>query len=251
MRLSIKEHIKRLVADIADSGFCRHIFRLRSTSSVCLMYHNIGHDPKSSDRWTLSIDKFMNQIATLEEMGFEFVAPCQLLLGSDRRCCITFDDACIGSSIAFDFLLSRQIPFTIFVPSELLGKPGFLSSKYIRDISTSSLVTIGSHTMSHPDRLDMQPAASQEAEIGGSKVSLESLVGKKIDAFSYPHGRFSSETILIAKKCGYKYCFTSALRGITKKTDAYAIPRIEIWNTDNYRIFIQKIRGSWDWLSLF
>ena len=251
MRSSLKEYIKRRIADIFDSKWIRYVLRFRSTSSVCLMYHNVAPDAKSSDRWTLSINKFMDQIAILEEKGYEFVAPDQILFGSDRRCCITFDDACMGSSLAFDFLLAKQIPFAIFVPLELLGKPGFLSGEYIKDISTSSFVTIGSHTISHPEKLDLQPAALQEAQIGGSKLSLESLLGKEVYTFSYPHGRFSSETILITKKCGYKYCFTSALGRISQKTDAYAIPRIEIWNADTNRTFIQKIRGSWDWLSLF
>ena len=251
MRLSLKETIKIWLSNIYDLSVLRFVLKRRSVSSICLMYHDITSEIVSTNRWTLPIKSFINQISILENEGYKFVAPSEILLGSDYQCCITFDDACMGASLAFDFLLSREIPFTLFVAIDLLDKPGFLSSKYIKSLSISSLVTIGSHTNSHPERLDMQSLAIQKEEIGGSKVSLESLTGQNIEFFSYPHGRFSAETILISKECGYKYCFTSILGGISQATNPRAIPRIEIWSRDTNRIFIQKIRGSWDWLNWF
>lgn len=71
------------------------------------------------------------------------------------------------------------------------------------------LIEIGSHTCTHAV-LSHCTSAQQLGEIATSKKILEERLGRRVDAFCYPHGRpqdFTAETQSIAADCG----FTSAV----------------------------------------
>lgn len=71
------------------------------------------------------------------------------------------------------------------------------------------LIEIGSHTCTHAV-LSRCTSDQQVSEIATSKKILEERLGRRVDAFCYPHGRpqdFTAETESIAAACG----FTSAV----------------------------------------
>ncbi len=107
-----------------------------------------------------------------------------------------------------------------------------MTSGELKQFAANPLVTIGSHTITHP-RLSLLDPRAQEIEMKQSKLQLESLLGKEIDLFSYPHGgktAFDLNAKQNAKQIGYQYAF-AAYNGVhTNSSDCFEIPRIHIGN---------------------
>lgn len=69
----------------------------------------------------------------------------------------------------------------------------------------SELIEIGSHSSTHAV-LSRCTSAQQLNEIANSKKTIEERLGRRVDAFCYPHGRpqdFTAETQSIAADCGF------------------------------------------------
>jgi peptidoglycan/xylan/chitin deacetylase (PgdA/CDA1 family) len=88
------------------------------------------------------------------------------------------------------------------------------------------LITIGSHTMSHPI-LPTLPSAAVEREIAESRTALEGELDRPVTYFSYPNGFFHEPSYRAAKR-NYRAAF-SAHAGVLKgpmANDLYCLPRI-------------------------
>lgn len=96
-----------------------------------------------------------------------------------------------------------------------------LSQEEIKQLSDE--FEIGGHTFSHPMDLKLLSEQEQRVEIELNKDFLEHIIGKKIEWFCYPRGRYNETTIKILKEIGVKYARTT-LVGNTKEPE------------DNYRI---------------
>ncbi|HZX59393.1 MAG TPA: polysaccharide deacetylase family protein [Mucilaginibacter sp.] len=77
-----------------------------------------------------------------------------------------------------------------------------MTTEQIRELSASSLVTIGSHGYYHNDlaRIPVQDAAS---EMRHSKQFLENIVDKPVSSFAFPYGTYTRRTVDEAKNAGY------------------------------------------------
>ncbi|WP_226663731.1 polysaccharide deacetylase family protein [Microbulbifer aggregans] len=64
------------------------------------------------------------------------------------------------------------------------------------------LVTIGSHTLSHP-RLSQLTLDEARREINQSKFRLEEKLGSRINHFSYPYGDYSRDVVELVMEAGY------------------------------------------------
>ena len=74
-------------------------------------------------------------------------------------------------------------------------------------VSRDPLVTIGSHSMSHPNftRITDEEARRQLSE---SKSRLEAVTGLDVSAFSFPHGAYTQTSLTLARDCGYLRIYT-------------------------------------------
>lgn len=119
-----------------------------------------------------------------------------------------------------------------------------MSSEQLRKLSRSSLITIGGHTVTH-SCLAYQSLKEQKYEIEQSKDTIEDIIGKELEVFSYPFGQgedFTDETIKIALQSGYKKVF-AAFPGITNMQfrNGY-IPRINIGQESEFDSSIRLLR---------
>lgn len=101
-----------------------------------------------------------------------------------------------------------------------------MTADEIRHIANHPLVSIQSHTLTHPI-LTSQPEELMKKEIKESKERLEKLTGQRVDFFSYPNGSFSKREVEFARSV-YKMAFTTELHHITYNDDILALPRIEV-----------------------
>ncbi len=121
-----------------------------------------------------------------------------------------------------------------------------LTVEQVKNIASNQLVTIGSHTVSHP----ILPTCDQEKatfEIKKSKEILESWLNKKVDSFAYPNGSFTDREIEILKEAGYDIAFSTKSYYLTPKhiTDIYSLPRFEIFEKASFSENICRMAGVW------
>ena len=119
-----------------------------------------------------------------------------------------------------------------------------MSSDQLKKVSTSPYITVGGHTVTH-SCLAFETTDEQEYEIRESKETIERIINRTLDVFSYPFGQvddFSNQTIRIAKRYGYKRIF-AAFSGITNDNyiDGF-IPRINIGQEKDYLESIRQLR---------
>lgn len=102
----------------------------------------------------------------------------------------------------------------------------------INKMSGDEIVTIGSHTITHPDLTKLR---EEDAfyEINESKKRLEEVITKKVEHFAYPFGAVTDREFRLAKKAGFKTLATVLRWPICyRKTRSDALPRIGVVHND-------------------
>jgi peptidoglycan/xylan/chitin deacetylase (PgdA/CDA1 family) len=91
------------------------------------------------------------------------------------------------------------------------------------------LITIGSHTISHPI-LPTLSGAERKCEIRDSRQILESKLGRTVDSFCYPNG---SENSAVADEVSrtYRFAVTTQIGFATSGTNLFRLPRIPAADT--------------------
>lgn len=97
-----------------------------------------------------------------------------------------------------------------------------MTAEQIKKMAQSPLVTIGSHTYTHAD-VTVRPLEEAIEEMRFSKEWLENTTQKKIDAFAFPYGVYTPETVNAAKSTGYRYLLPCELN---KEADAH-LPELQ------------------------
>lgn len=116
----------------------------------------------------------------------------------------------------------------------------------IKKMDFSELITIGAHTVSHRSlgNLDYN---EQEEEIIDSIKKLETIVGHKIEVFSYPFGKrhdYTNETVNILKRNGIKKSATTEIINLNYSNRLFEIPRVSVCGDMNIEDFSNKINYS-------
>jgi peptidoglycan/xylan/chitin deacetylase (PgdA/CDA1 family) len=92
-------------------------------------------------------------------------------------------------------------------------------------------MTIGSHTITHPNLPNAGLAAARE-EIVGARRRLEHEIGAAVTMFSYPNGGadryFTPELKELVREAGYAAASTSRNAFAGPGSDLFALERIEV-----------------------
>jgi len=197
-----------------------------------LMYHSLGTPPVETPQVEKEI--FKQQLRYLKEHGFKVILVEELAESIKKRkierkvVAITFDDGYKNNLEAAELLKEFGFPATIFVIVNKINEEGYLGEEDLKYILANTPVNIGSHTLNHK-YLPSLSLFELEKEIFLSKKILENMLGREINAFSYPLGGFNREALKIVEKAGYKCGFTTN-RG--KGKNIFALKRIKITNND-------------------
>jgi len=163
-----------------------------------------------------------------------------------REIVITFDD---GNETYLQYalpILERyQIPSANFLIWNNLeqGEHGSMSLEDAKRLSAHPLVTLGSHTLSHPNLLEVSEASAKK-EIFESKENLEGAFHQEVGYLSYPGGHCNQEIIGLAKEAGYRLAFTTSrkrLGGLPETT--YSLTRMKVTPQQNLFVFWLNISG--------
>jgi peptidoglycan/xylan/chitin deacetylase (PgdA/CDA1 family) len=125
-----------------------------------------------------------------------------------RRVVLTFDDAWADNHAnALGPLSSHRLPATLYVPSRLLGKPGYMTRTQLLEMAAGG-VTIGAHSRTHADLRACGPG-ELEREVKGSKEDLEDLLGRPVTSFAYPTGLLNEEVVAAVAAAGFGSAVTT------------------------------------------
>ena len=180
-----------------------------------LMYHYVGENiPGQSlirKKLTINPKIFEEQLKDLTGAGYEYYFAADMpdiisgrLKPGKRSIILTFDDGYKDFyTLAFPLLKKYRAKATVFVITNTIGGQAYLDSAQIKELISSGLVEIGSHTLDHV-ALKEKPLLEQKRQIEESKIFLEKRFNIKINAFAYPYGSFSEETVKLVEAAGYK-----------------------------------------------
>ena len=175
---------------------------------------------------------------------------------------ITFDDAYISvAENALPELAARGFHSTIFVPVGSLGRrPTWpmehdsldsdeivMSAERIATLP-SSLVTLGSHTNTHPhlSRMDRDHA---RREIEGSRSKLQELAAHDIRLFAFPYGDYDASVVELCRNAGYDYVFTTTPHVVDTTSSDFVRGRVKVEPFDGPLEFFLKYNGAYAWVS--
>lgn len=202
-----------------------------------LMYHQIGENVKPNQYGIfVSAKNFEEQMKYLKSAGYTPIHFDEFhkIKNIKKPIIITFDDGLRNNMIAYDILKNLEDntfkpKATIFMIGSRIGRSQYLTEEQIKEISDSGIISIQSHTMTHPFFNDKENTGSIDLteEIRGSKLLLEEITGKKVTAFAYPYGSYNSKVIDEVKKY-YDYAVTTKSGIANTKDNSYELVRVRV-----------------------
>lgn len=221
---------------------------------VILNFHGIPDAHRSN---------FVRQLESLRRAGRVLPSFYQgsLPLGK-QNVAITFDDAYVSvAENAIPELAARGFHSTIFVPVGSLGShPAWQMENSSLDsdeivmsaelISTlpSSLVTLGSHSITHPHLSRMDPDDARN-EIEGSLHKLQKLAAQEIRLFAFPYGDHDASILELCRVAGYDYVFSITPDPVDTTSSNFIRGRVRVEPFDGPLEFVLKYNGAYAWLS--
>ena len=220
---------------------------------ILMLHRVVEHrsDDPSQRELEVTPDFLEQTILDYRQKGYTFIKIDELpifnfqfsIFNSSRFVCLTFDDGYQDNhDIAYPLLKRLDVPFAVYVttgfidnrlpmwwyPGERLG----INTKSLKALDADPLCTIGAHTMSHP-RLDTLSREEQHKEIAGSKQVLESLLSHEVKHFSFPHGAYNDDTIVISRELGFQTLVQSWGGPLRCGKTTNPLPRLNIIENNN------------------
>jgi len=204
-------------------------------------YHRVNSI--DTDPLTVKTEMFLRHLDSLEDRGFKFISPEDLIRNNNfkGKCALlTFDHGFqTDYKLISPLLKAKKCPAIFFLTTDSIGKDGMLSFDQIRSLRRSGF-SIGSHTLSHR-RLTRIPLNQAKREIEDSKRLLEDCVREKVDFFSYPYGDLNGDIINFVKEAGYKAALLISPWHKCYRYSKFTIPRCGLYQDTNFFLFQLKM----------
>ncbi len=224
-----------------------------------IMYHSVTPQTTRENKIEVTVKAFERQMRFLKEHNYN-VVPLETARDliknkkkiPSRTVAITFDDGYKDNYIyAFPIFKKYNFPATIFIIINEVGRPegDRLSWDEIRVMQDSGIITIGSHTLSHPILTEVNSGQRLKNEIFDSKMILEEKLGKKITIFCYPSGRFNAKLRQLVIDAGYQMAVATKPGKKYPNDDIFAFKRLRISeNAGNLFIFWVETSGFYNFM---
>jgi peptidoglycan/xylan/chitin deacetylase (PgdA/CDA1 family) len=229
--------------------------RLQSRGGcVVLAYHSVTSEQRT---------QFARQMDVLARNTTPVSAAIESLPEhGGRYAAVTFDDGLENIIInALPELAQRKIPSTLFIVTEALGtnpkweyfggddpsQQRVMTEQQLRQLP-SELVTIGSHTMTHPVLPTVLNHDQLQRELAGSRAKLENILGRGVKLFSFPYGAFSDGVVEGCREACYDRVFTALPGFAFTQPKEFVSGRVGVNPTDWPIEFRLKLAGAYRWL---
>ena len=208
----------------------------KDTQSHIAMFHDIKNDGEVYDSaYDCSISNLIDYINHCQSVGFEFVSIDELINGKmqENAAVITFDDGFESVyTLAYPELKERNIPFTAYITTEYLNKPGYLSSAQLKILSEDGLCTGGMHANEHK-MFRYETKNVLGADFDECKKILVDITGEIPEHYAFPYGSVYAvsrrNVATICKKGVLSIALTDQIK-VSKKdlANPYYLPRLDI-----------------------
>ncbi len=211
-----------------------------------LMYHMIGDIPDNGA--VLTEENFRAQLELIRKNGFHPITMAELHAyvteGAplpEKPICITFDDGYADNySMVYPLMKEYGYPWTVFVITGDVGKPGRLTWDELRDMAESRAVTIASHTATHPELAAISGEAAR-ADMAAAQQALKDNLGIENRWLAFPYGSYDAEVIEIAKSLGIQMVVTSDSGRVHAGDNPYTLRRAWIGNEVSEANYLERL----------
>ncbi len=186
-----------------------------------IMYHDvIARRGRGSVSFDCTVEEFQREMDWIQTHGAVPISLQDLYdhltTGKpvpDKAIVLTFDDNYQGYyDRAIPILRKFKYPSVMFVHTGFVGdtKHGRAKMSWdeLKELSADPLVTIGSHTVTHPNDITLLSPDEMQKELTDSKAELEKQLGKPVPFLAYPDGKNNQVVQDLSKACGYKMAFS-------------------------------------------
>ncbi|MBP2628122.1 MAG: polysaccharide deacetylase [Firmicutes bacterium] len=240
--VSRRNFIKTCISTLVGISCSELFFRAPTSSGAgrrqipVLVYHRVGY---TTDNFTVTPERFIADLRTLQQYGYCAISLEQFQSFIDDRdvempdkpILITFDDGYIDNfENAYPILKQHGMIATFFIITDKLWIGDRLNPERIVEMAQGGM-SFGSHTVSHK-RLGELATAEINDELAISKAVLESILGKTVNAISYPQGSYNENVIATAQKLGYVTGFTVREGVCSNNSPDFELRRIPIFKYD-------------------
>lgn len=178
------------------------ITSLAHADLVVLQYHHISTSTPAST--STSPELFRQQLDLIDELGLEVVpldsgtrAALAGELDTTQQVALTFDDAYESVwSGAVPLLTRRGLPFTIFVNTDAVGTPGYMTWEQLEKTAAMDGALIANHSEDH-GHLARRPGEAESPwhervtrSLDRAQTTLQQKLGQSPPLFAYPYGEF-------------------------------------------------------------
>ncbi len=229
--------------------------RLNKRRTVVLCYHGVPQEHRRR------FERQMTLIAS-RATGVRSIHGEYHRRGSMPRVCVTFDDA-------FANILDNALPITsrlgitpvVFAVADNHGsEPRWqipvdhpdasevtMTKEQVRGTAAAGLCRFGSHGATHR-RLTALSSSDAMDEMVGSKIALESILGRYVEDFAFPYGASTPELIEAAFTAGYRCVHTMGASAPLDDRQRDVIDRMrmspDVWSIE----FALTTIGAYNWL---
>ena len=185
-----------------------------------LMYHAVSDEIWGIEELFVSPSDMEEQLAYIVDNGYDAIwfEDLSHLEDYDKPVILTFDDGYEDNyTNLFPLLQKYHVKATIFVIGSAPNNQQHMATeKQIREMSTSGLVSIQSHSYTHPD-LDGLGYDDTLYELAQSKKIITRIAGKEPIVLCYPTGKYNDFTLELGPKY---YLFGIKMNGGLYNTSA-------------------------------
>jgi peptidoglycan/xylan/chitin deacetylase (PgdA/CDA1 family) len=222
---------------------------------VFFMYHELEQpgrplcmDDPGYVRYVIPSSAFCEQMESLHSDGWRGISVGEAVEFGDQApgVAITFDDGCETDLISAAPVL-REFGFgaTFYITTGFLGRCGYLSTSQLQELNSQGF-EIGSHSMTHPYLTDLDDKQLHH-EIADSKTYLEQIIGKSVQHFSCPGGRFDERVSRAARDAGYLTVTTSRICTNSRSSNRFGLGRIAVMQNTSLATFRTLCYGRGLW----
>lgn len=240
-----------LLLILAIIGLISYLLIEEGNGVPILSYHQVNNIDKN--QMTVTIEEFDEQIKYLVDSGYTFITPEELLDTweddskrlPDKPIIITFDDGYIDMyKNVFPILQKYNAKATLFVITDYLNLyPSYLTWSQAREMQSSGLVDVESHTLSHVNLTDKYLSElKMRDQLHFSKQAIEWYLKKPAKFVAYPGGKYSTDVIDMSKDVGYRAAFNVDYGLAQNSSDNYVLPRVPVFGNNSYSFIRFKLR---------
>ena len=211
-------------------------------------YHQV--EPVTSNKFSLSVEKFTAQLEYLHQRGYKSLNSDELLSAlapeapsTDKAMVITFDD---GYRTVFDhaFPIMQKFGFRgiVCIYPKFIGSRLAMSWDQLKTLINAGW-SVESHSMTHANLASRYDSPDQELqflkhEILASRDIIEKQLGNKVKFMVWPYGVYTDRALKLVKESGFAGAMTvdggASYRGLSP----YLVKRQVIYNTDDMNKFL-------------